>query len=222
MNLPLSSRSSGWTAIVASAVGLLVLPPITLAYARSEAGAGTDPAWSAAASGVLDPLISFADADTVYSTYGKVYFLVVLGLLVGTLGLLAVRQGTTSRLEQWGLRLSVVGLVLLLVGLATDYTLFEGTVVENVGFAAGSLLGLLLLVVGSVLAGVAWLRRPGTPRWGAWLALAAVPGIVLLGLLGFGNLPSMPIAWFCIVWLALGGFLAGQGSRATTGSPSRP
>ncbi|HZI97111.1 MAG TPA: hypothetical protein VFD41_06255, partial [Actinomycetales bacterium] len=91
----------------------------------------------------------------------------------------------------------------------TDYTVFEDTTVENIGFVVGSLLGLLLLVVGSLLLGIAWLRAAGAPRLGSWMILLALPGMAALGALGFGNLPSMPIAWFCLAWLALGRHLIG-------------
>lgn len=205
-----SARRSGLVALVAAALGLLLLPLITVAYAVSGDGAGSDPAWGPDARDLFGPLVTFAEPDTVYAAYGKVYFLVLLGLLVGVLGLSRLRRGGVSVPERWGFRLSVVGLVANLAGIVTDYTVFEDTLVENIGFVVGSLLGLLLLVVGSLLLGVAWLRADGAPRLGAWLVLLAVPGMVALGALGFGNLPSMPIAWFCIAWLALGRYLLAQ------------
>lgn len=218
MERAVDRRGSGLVAITAGVLGLLVLPLVTVAYARSDDGLGTEPAWGSAVRDLTGPLTDFAGADTVYSTYGKVYFLVLLGLLVGVLGLFRFRRRAMSGLERWGFRLSVVGLVLSLVGIITDYTVFEDSVVENVGFVAGSLLGVLLLVAGSLLLGIAWLRAEGAPRLGAWLSLLALPGIAMLGLLGFGNLPSMPIAWFCITWLALGRFLLMQDDPAEAGA----
>jgi hypothetical protein len=157
---------------------------------------------------VLHPFVSFAEPDTVYSAYGTVYFLVLLGLLVGLVSLVRMRYARASRAERWGMRLSLTGLLLDLAAIVTDYIVFEGTLVEDGGFLVGTLLGLLLLTVGSILAGISWPRPPGAPRLGAWLVLLAIPGMVLLGILGFGNLPSMPVAWFCLAWLALGGSLA--------------
>lgn len=212
MNGRRSSPGIGLAAVVAGVIGLLTLPVITVAYARTDDGAGTDPAWGDDVRELLRPMVSFAEPDTVYSAYGKVYFLVLLGLLVGLLALSRARGGGMSGAERWGFRLSIAGIILNLVGIVTDYTVFEDSVVENVGFAAGSLLGLLFLVVGSVMLGIVWLRSAGAPRLGAWLLLLALPGMVLLGLLGFGNLPSMPLAWFCIAWLALGRFLMADGS----------
>ena len=208
--LSLPVRRSGLVALVAAVLGLLILPLITVAYAVSGDGAGSDPAWGPAVRDLVGPLVTFAEPDTVYSAYGKVYLLVLLGLLVGLLGLFRLRQGGVSGPERWGFRLSVLGLVASLGGVVTDYTVFEDTPVENLGFVIGSLIGLLLLVVGSLLLGVAWLRVDGAPRLGAWLVLLAVPGMVALGALGFGNLPSMPIAWFCVAWLALGRYLLGH------------
>lgn len=50
--------------------------------------------------------------------------------------------------------------------------------------------------------------RPGSagisPRLGAWLLVLALPGILALSFLGFGNIPSGPALWFCFAWLAPG------------------
>jgi len=205
----LSARRSGIVALVAAVLGLLTLPLVTVAYALTDDGVGTDPVWGSAARDLFEPLVTFDEPDIVYSAYGKVYFLVLCGLIVGLMALYRLRHGGMSGPERWGFRLSVAGLVLNLVGIVTDYTVFEDTTVENIGFVVGSLLGLLLLVVGSLLLGIAWLRAAGAPRLGSWMILLALPGMAALGALGFGNLPSMPIAWFCLAWLALGRHLLG-------------
>jgi hypothetical protein len=64
-----------------------------------------------------------------------------------------------------------------------------------------------LLIAGSTVLGIALLRAGAGPRLGAWLLVLALPGIILLTLIGFGNLPSGPALWFCFAWLALGHFL---------------
>lgn len=202
-----SRRTGGICAVLAGVLAVLLLPPVTAAYGVSDAGAGSDPTWGGGFRDAGGSLFTFADPDRVYSTYGLLYLLVTLGLLVGVLAVREARGGDDSALERWGFRLLVSGLVLNSLGLLTDYTVFEGTVVENIGFVVGTLLGVLLLVGGGILVGLRWLRNPAAPRVAGLLLLLSLPGMLLLGLLDFGNLPSMPLTWFGISGIPLGLFL---------------
>ena len=206
----LGHRTAGALAVAAGVLALLTLPFVTAAYGVSGAGAGTDPPWGAALRDAAEPMFGFAGPDRVYSTYGLVYLAVVLGVLTGFVAVGDVLAGGRSRPERWGLRLLLAGLVLNLAGLLTDYTVFEDTLVENVGFAVGSLLGLLLLVVGGAMVGARWAREREAPRTAGVLLLLAVPGMVALDLLGFGNLPSMPLTYFGVAGIALGCYLLGR------------
>ena len=58
-------------------------------------------------------------------------------------------------------------------------------------------------------------------RLGAWLLVLAVPGIVVVSLLEFGNIPSGPALWFCFAWLALGHSLWSR-EDATARQNARP
>lgn len=217
MTAPFSPRAAGAIALTAAGLGLLTLPFVTAAYGVSDAGSGTDPAWGGELRDAAEPLFTFAAPDRVYSTYGLVYFLVTLGVLLGVLGVRDVRAGGRSGVERWGFRLLGAGLGLNLVGLLTDYTFFEGTIVESIGFA-GTLLGVLLMVVGGALLGARWMRDRHAPRMAGVLLFLAAPGFVVLEMLGFGNLPSMPLAWFALTGIPLGLFLLGS----ATGAPERP
>lgn len=80
----------------------------------------------------------------------------------------------------------------------------EDTVFEDAGFLAGTMLGLLVLTVGSLLLGAALLRARAASRLVAWLLAISPAGIVLPGFLGFGNIPSGPALWYGVVWVVLG------------------
>ena len=214
-------RWGGMGAVVGSALGIAVAPVITSAYSLTEDGAGQSPPWEPAMSNLLRPLFEFASPEGVYATYGKLYFLVFLGLLLGLLALRARQRGRGGRLEEWGLRLSLLGVILNLFGNIPDYWFGEDTWLEGLGFLVGTVLGLLLLVVGSTMLGISLLRSGTTPtRFGAWLLVLSLPGIILLTFIGFGNIPSGPSLWFCVAWLALGYALWSR--RGTTAEqPSR-
>ena len=106
------------------------------------------------------------------------------------------------------------------VGNIADYWLGEGTWFEALGFLVGTVLVFLLFVVGSTMLGIALLRT-GTPtRLGAWLLVLSLPGIILLLLVGFANIPSGPALWFCLAWLVLG-YVLWSHKSATAEQPSR-
>jgi hypothetical protein len=74
----------------------------------------------------------------------------------------------------------------------------------------GTVLGLLVLLIGSIVLGVALLRA-GQVRLPAWLLLTILPGSALLFFLGFANAPANPMLWYAFIWLLLGRFLWAQG-----------
>jgi hypothetical protein len=159
-------RWTGLAAMVGGALGLAFAPLYSLAYFASSDGAAdaNSPwvrAWADPARNLLDPLLSFASPDVVRETYFKLFLFIVVGVLVGVVGLHARQAQGGGWLEQWGFRVSFVGLLLLSIGALIGYwpTLFDFI------FVAFIVPGLLLLVVGSAvrpgdLAG----RRSAAPR----------------------------------------------------------
>lgn len=218
--------SSNWirwgalAAVLAGVIEILVAPLINSAYSMTETGAGLVPPWEPALSDTFGPLFTFAPPEAVYETYGKFHLLVFLGLLFGLLGLRAWRGGRAGRLERWGYRLSFVGLVLNLAGNVFDYWLPGNSApgefgsVGDWGFLLGTVLGLLLLAVGSAALGVALLRA-GEAHLPAWMLVLAVPGAMALGLLGFSNAPANPMLWYGVAWLLMGRFLWTRSAEGT-------
>lgn len=190
--------------MLGGALAVAVAPFITSAYSLTGDGAGTAPPWEPALSDYLGPLFTFAPPEVVYAAYGKLYFFVFLGFLLGLIGLRARRRDRGGRLEKWGFVLSFAGLALNLFGNVPDYWVGEDTVFEDVGFLVGTVLGLLVLTAGSSLLGVALLRARSGSRPGAWLLALSPAGIVLPGFLGFGNIPSGPALWYGVVWVVMG------------------
>ena len=205
-------RWSGLAAILGGVIEILVAPLVNSAYSMTAHGADLVPPWEPALSVALRPLFTFAPPEAVYETYGRLHLLVFLSLLYGVLGLRAWRGERAGGLERWGYRLSVAGLVLNVPGNLLDYWI-QGNSAPGAfgsagdwGFLLGTVLGLLLLVVGSIFLGVALLRG-GVARLPAWLLILLLPGSVLLGLLGFANAPANPMLWYGIAWVLLGRFL---------------
>lgn len=212
-------RWGGLAAMLGSLLGSAVAPVITSAYSLSESGRGQVPPWEPGLSNLFSPLFEFASPESVYATYGKLYLVVFLGFLLGLRALQAQQRGHVGRLGEWGFRLSLIGVVLNLFGNIPDYWFGGGTWFEALGFLVGTVLGFLLLVVGSTMLGIALLRTRTPTRLGAWLLALCLPGIALLTFIGFGNIPSGPALWFCFAWLVLGYVLWSQ--RGTAAQPAR-
>ena len=176
---------------------------------------------------VLTPILSYlwATYSDAYLSYGKAYFLVYLGCLAGLMGLNAQRQGSPGqpKTEKLGIGITFAGLAISLVGDILAYwgDIFGGELVAGGEFTAIQadgfiieMLGLLLLLVGSVILGVTYLRAKVLPRSLAWLLILAGLGGVLLSAL---HVPSGTMLLFCFAWVALGYLLWSGRSAAESG-----
>lgn len=113
----------GLAAACGGVIGLVYFPLHTLAYFATEDGRDSQGAvkWADFGRDLLEPLLDWGSADTVYRTYGKVYVVVILGLVLGLLALWSRRQGGENGLERWGFRTALVGYPLALLGAIVEY-----------------------------------------------------------------------------------------------------
>jgi hypothetical protein len=174
-------------------------------------------AWAKPFGRAFSSLLTFASPDEVYTTFGKVYLLVVLGFLAGVLALHSQQAARAGRLEKWGFRVVLVGTVLGTLGALGEYY----TPYLDFSFLALSVPGLLLLIFGSPLFGIGTLRARMAPRLGAWLlTIGGFPGIILMTfLVGHlsGGLLLLDLAWVVLgyaLWTSRG-MPAGQPSRVS-------
>ena len=179
---------------------------------------------------VLTPILTYLWTiySDMYLTYGRAYFLVYLGFLAGLMGLNAQRKRSSGRstTEKLGIAITFAGLALSLVG---DILAYWGDVLGRELVAGGEftaiqadgfileMLGLLLVLVGSVFLGVTYLRTNVLPRLLAWLLVLAGPGGVLLSAL---HAPSGTMLVFCFAWVALG-YALWSGRSVASEHPSR-
>ena len=191
-------RWAGLAAMVGGALGLVFAPLYSLAYFASSDGAADAKsawvqAWADPARNLLDPLLTFASPDIVRMTYFKLLLFVVIGMLAGVVGLHASQGRQGGRLERWGFRISFAGLLLLAIGA------FSGYWPRLVGFSfvAFILPGLLLLVVGSPLFGLAIWRARVASRIGACLLIVGGPAMLLINQVATlgGSLVLIYLAW---------------------------
>jgi hypothetical protein len=201
----MSNELRRWSALAAVAggiVGLLYWPLHSLAYFATEDGRDSE--------GVLrptewlqkplDPLLDWSSPDTVYVTYGTIVVIPAVGFLLGLLAVHETRPEATAALERWGFRIAVAGNVVAILGTVVEYWLQQ----VDVGFAI-SAPGLVILLVGSTLFGIALVRAHDAPRAGAWLLALSIPLVlactILIGHLSAGLIP-LDLAWISLGWWA--------------------
>jgi len=179
-------------------VGLLAGQLHTLARHNTAEGRGDlefglTRLWSDPARSALGPLLNWASPDTVYLTYGKVWFPVVLAFTL--LALVVRRARRPEGLEMWAWRIALLGYVWMTVGVFCEY--WTQGITYNGFFETAFLIavpGLLLTILGSTLLGVALLRADFRPKLAAWLLALEIPlavGILQFTSLGNAVLPVM-------------------------------
>lgn len=169
------------------------------------------PGWIESLRPELGSLLTFSDPYAVYELYGRVYNLVYLLILPAVVGLHHPHRATGSPKETRAFRVLVTGLIATSIGVAGDYWL------NGLGFPI-EVLGLLAVIVGTTLYGVATLRSGVLPAWSAWLLIAGGPG-AFAGTALIRHIPSGPTLLFAVSWLAVGVLLSSGTWRAEPAAP---
>jgi hypothetical protein len=178
---------------------------------------------------ILTPILTYlwATYSDTYGYFGRAYFLVFIGCLLGLAGLYAQRRASMGSLttsepdtEKWVFVLMLVGLVPSLVGDILEY--WGGspgedfTTTQMQGFSI-EMLGLLLVLCGSVALGVIHRKTNALPTFLPWLLVAAGPAGVVLSI---PHAPSGTMFLFCCAWVALG-YLLLTGKIASSEQPAQ-
>lgn len=189
-----AGRIAGRIAFSAAGAATILAPIHALArFATDDGASDLDSAlvrwWAEPAARGLRPLLDWSDPDTVYLSYGKVWFPV---LLAATVAAFVVRRARTpAGLELWGWRIALPGYLLTTVSVVGDYW----TPWLDQSFAVLGIPGMLFSLVGSTILGVAWLRRGLRPRVTGWLlATWALTLFSLAAVIALGA-ALLPMVW---------------------------
>ncbi|HEX6444143.1 MAG TPA: hypothetical protein VF053_03575 [Streptosporangiales bacterium] len=189
-----SRRWIGRSAWVMAWVGLLVGELHALARYATVDGRGdlAQPLtrfWAVPAAHALRPLLDWSGPYTVYLTYGKVWLPVFVAFTA--CALLVYRLRSARGFEKWAWRVALLG-----YGVATLSVLLEYfTPWTDQAFAALTLPGVLISMVGSTLLGIGLLRNGFRPRVSAVLLVACIPVFVaIIQVTSMGN-AVLPLAF---------------------------
>ena len=197
------ARAAGIAAVAASAVTVVVAPLHALARFATEDGASdlASPivaAWARPAREIAGGLLTFGDPDTVYTTYGRYWFVFMAAVLFCAVAMRARRPAPMRRAERWGWRLALAGYGLTAAGSFVSYW----TPYLDTGFLWLTIPGQLLSTVGNTVLGVALLRAHACPRLTGWLLALDLPLSFLftaVGSMATGVLP-FALAWGAAGW----------------------
>jgi hypothetical protein len=150
--------------------------------------------WSDPARSALKPLLDWADPDTVYLTYGKIWVFVFAGFTA--CAFVVYRRRQPAGFERWAWRLTLFAYVLATVSVVGDYyTQWTGyNSVAELAFVALTIPGFFLMMIGSTTLGITLLVKGFRPRVPAVLLALVIPlafGILAFTSMGSAALPVM-------------------------------
>lgn len=157
-------------------------------------------AWAEPAADWFGPLLTWADPDLVYVTYGKVWFPVFVAFTL--CAVVTYRRRQPAGFERWAWRLAIGAYTLACVGVLLDYWTqwtgdYNGDGIEATLFTIGfgvTMPGLLLTLLSSTVLGVTLLVKRFRPTLPALLLAAIIPlafGILQVTSMGSAALPVM-------------------------------
>lgn len=193
--MKLTDQQIGRAALVAAVAGTVLAPVHALSRFATEEGrsdleSGLVRSWADPAAEALQPLLGWADADVVYTTYGKLWTPIFAAAVL--CAFTVRRRRTPTGAETWGWRFALAALVGMTVCVTGSYwtPLLEEFFALTVPF-------LLVSMIASAVLGITLLRRGFRPRATAVLLTLWFPLLFALSsviALGAGTLP-MVWAW---------------------------
>jgi hypothetical protein len=189
--MSLSARLAWYAAWLSVPLSVIhALSRFATADGRSDLDAAVVRWWAEPAAHHLRVLLDWSDPDTVYRTYGKVWFPLMLAGFAAAV--MVRRRSSPHGLERVAWPLTLTGFAGLTLSVLGDY--FTPWIDES--FAIG-IPAMLLMMLGNVLLGIALLRRRFHPAATSWLLLLWLPELFLLSTviaLGAALIPIL-FAW---------------------------
>jgi hypothetical protein len=212
----------GYIAMAGGFVGL-VLAPIMVAIKYMTGWAIIpEPAWVPLASHALGAVLPSATPPELWTIFGTAYTVALLLMLAALIGFRRELKGSGSRLQAGGFWLLVAGLMLVIPGDAVHTwtwhqngltTPTPGTnPVANTAYAA-HMMGMNFVMLGSLLIGIAAIRRRTLPPWLAWAFTLVFPAAVLASVTLLPTTPSGALWLFSTLMLVHGHERARQDGR---------
>lgn len=216
MRFPLRPGIAGIAAVVGGVLGVVLAPVMVAIKYLTGWAIIPEPVWVEPARAMLGPLLAFGSPARLWVVYGRLYTIALLLMLAGLLALVRQMRPGWPGQRPWGLWLLIGGLILVTGGDAVHTATWHqhgltvptpGTnPIANTGYAV-HMMGMNVLLVGSLMTGVVALRNQLLPRWLAWLFILVAPSAVLLSVTVLPTSPSGGLWMFSVTMTGAGAFL---------------
>ena len=218
-----TGRRIGRLAIAGGVLGLALAPIMVTIKYMTGWGIIPKPWWVDPAQGALGGMLTFAPPHRLWTVYGSVYTVALALSFLGLLGIVAHLREHHGKLPTRGLWWVVVGLVLVIPADAIHSWTWHRTGLRtptpgtdplpNTAYAV-HMMGMNLVMIGSMWTGIVGLYRKLLAPWLAWSFTLVFPGALLASIVLLPTTPSGALWWFSLVVVVCGYFLAiGRGER---------
>jgi len=203
----------GACALAGGALGLLMAPVMVTIKYMTGWSIIAKPFWVESAQQALSGLAQFATPAELWMSCGTAYTIALLLMLVGLIGLSGRMRDTQGRTPTKGYWILLVGFCMVILGDAIhSWTWSQNGLtiptpgtnpVANTAYAV-HMMGMILVMVGSLIVGVSALRKKFLAPWLGWLFVLILPSAVLASTTLLPTTPSGALWLFSVMMVACG------------------
>lgn len=216
MRLLRHTEMIGAATVVGGVLGVVLAPIMVAVKYLTGWAVIPEPSWIARTAPLLGPILAFGSPARLWVVYGSLYTIALLLMLAGLLTLITHMRPRWPGRRPWGLWLLAGGLAVVIVGDAVHTATWHhhgltiptpGTnPIANTGYAA-HMMGMNVMLVGSLMTGVSALRHRLLPRGLAWLFVMVAPSAVAMSLTLLPTSPSGGLWLFSVTMIVVGAIL---------------
>ncbi len=207
------TRAAGIATIVGGVLGVVLAPAMVIVKYQTGWAIIPKPAWIGVVEPALGRAFTFATPVRLWVVYGSVYSAALVLMFVGLFTWVWLLKKETGRVRPWGLWIMIAGLALVIPSdLVHTLTWHQNGLtvptpgtnpLANTAYAV-HMMGMNLVLIGSIWAGISALRRGLLPRWLGWMLVLIAPCAVGLSLTLLPTSPSGGLWMFSIMMIVLG------------------
>ena len=207
----------GYAAMAGGALGLVLAPILVIIKYMTGWAIIPEPAWVAPAQEAMGGLLQFATPPRLWTVYGSGYTVALVLMLAGLFGLRGQLTAPMNRVQSGGYWILLAGLGLVIPGDAIhSWTWHQngltvptpGTnALANTAYAV-QMMGMNLVMVGSMMLGISSLRRKLLVPWLAWSFVLIFPAAVVTSITVLPTTPGGGLWWFSGLMVLCGYVLA--------------
>lgn len=223
------ARGTGYLAIAGGALGLVLAPVMVTIKYLTGWDIIPEPGWVDAGRRAMEGLLRMATPQELWTAFGLGYTVALVLLLAAFTGLgRLLAKGGWQAAGYWTM---LVGLALVVPGDAIhSVTWHQGGLatptpgtnpLANTAYAV-HMMGMNLVMAGSMVLGIAALRRASVARWLAWSFVLVFPSAVLASVTVLPTSPSGALWWFCLLMVTCGVLVVSGRARHVCGRRLAP